>query len=192
MKKLLYINIVIVLILCFISCQSQKEKEIFEKITIDDRLVYNDTFKLLSKYPELKLFNNEKIESPTRTAFIIQESGYFDGLFKTKKLHFEDYKCKATYKDDTIEISLNNNNGYFGNGVFVKIFNEKFIIKDINPKTLKGETKFINSKPIYQKLVLNKSSFQKNDSIYGFINYKSNIDSTVIKIFRGYFKTIIK
>ncbi len=70
----------------------------------------------------------------------------------------------------------------------VKVFNDQFLIKDIDPKALKGEIKFINSYPVYQKLVLNKYIFQKNDSIYGFIDYETKLDSLVTKNFRGYLK----
>jgi hypothetical protein len=173
--------ILIFFVLLFLSCKTEK-KEIskFQKVITDGSLVDNETIKLLSKYPELKLFNSEKENNKTRTAYILETA------------HFEDYKCKAEYKQDTLNIWLNNNNGYFGNGVLVKVFNGGFLIKDIDPKTLRGEIKFINSKPFYKKLVLNKSNFKKNDSIYGFIDYKTDIDSLVKKNFKGYFKTLVK
>lgn len=185
-------SIIILSLLLFFSCRTDK-KDInkFEKITINGGLIDNDTIRLLSKYPELKLFNSEKQDSKTRTAYILETASYYDyGILRT--IHFENYKCKAEYKNDTLDIWLNNNNGYFGNGVLVKVFNGQFLIKDINPKTLKGEIKFINSKSIYQKVVLNKSNFKKNDSIYGFINYETDVDSLVKKNFRGYFKTLVK
>lgn len=87
---------------------------------------------------------------------------------------------------------LNNNNGYFGNGVLVQVFNNEFRVKDVNPQTLKNEVKFIKSNVLNQKLVLNKSNFNKNDSIYGFIDYRCNLESQVQKHFRGYFKTLIQ
>lgn len=193
MIKAFLFLVVSVLGLCFLSCKSENNKIILsEKITVDENLSKNDTFKILSKYPELKLFNSEKVESATRTAYISQISSFSDGYYHTRSVSFEDYKCKTEYKGDTINIWLNNYNGYFGNGVLVKIFNDQFLIQDIDPKTLKGEIKFINSHPVYQKLVLNKYPFQKNDSIYGFIDYKTTIDSLVAKNFKGYFRTKIK
>lgn len=184
--------ILILSLFLFLSCKTdKKDVNKFEKIIIDGSLVNNDTIKLLSKYPELKLFNSEKEDGNTRTAYILETASYYDsGLLRT--VHFEDYKCKTDFKKDTLNIWLNNNNGYFGNGVLVKVFNGHFLIKDIDPKTFKGEIKFINSKPFYQKLVLNKSDFKKNDSIYGFIDYKTDVDSLVKKNFRGYFKTLVK
>ncbi|WP_288459367.1 hypothetical protein [uncultured Chryseobacterium sp.] len=191
-KTLLFLSFSI-LGLCFLSCKKENRKILKpENITVDENLSKNDTFKILSKYPELKLFNSEKVESATRTAYILQISSFSDGYYHTRSVSFEDYKCKTEYKGDTISIWLNNYNGYFGNGVLIKVFNDQFLIQDINPKTLKGEIKFINSYPVYQKLVLNKYPFQKNDSIYGFIDYETKLDSLVTKNFRGHFRTKIK
>lgn len=86
---------------------------------------------------------------------------------------------------------LNNSNEYFGNGVVIKVFDGQFFIKDIDPKTLHREEKFIKTSLIYQNLVLNKSHYQKNDSIYGYIEYNTKVN-LFIKDFRGYFRTKIK
>ncbi|GAA5091394.1 hypothetical protein GCM10023210_18740 [Chryseobacterium ginsengisoli] len=201
MIKALRFIIIFIVGLCFLSCRSESKKvEQFEKITVDKNLSKNKTFKLLSKYPELQLFKSEKVESSTRTANIIQEAGFYTrfygGFYSLEKKYrffqFDDYKCKTIYNGDTINIWLNNHNGYFGNGVLVKVFNNQFLIKDIDPKTLKGEIKFIKTHPNSQKLVLNGTKFQKNDSIYGFIDYNTDLDSLVTKNFKGYFKTKIK
>ncbi|WP_278380932.1 hypothetical protein [Chryseobacterium arthrosphaerae] len=179
----------IILLLATFSC---RKEAYFDKFTVDKNLSSNDTIRLLSKYPELKLFNNEMIESPTRTAFIIQTASFSDANHARRIIPFDNYKCKAIYKNDTLEIWLNNNNGYFGNGVLVQAFGDHFRIKDINPKALNNEVKFIKTNILRQKLVLNQDHFQKNDSIYGFINYQCEIDSLVHKDFKGYFKTIIQ
>jgi hypothetical protein len=194
MKQTLSFPLIFIFCVSILSCKSEKkETENVEKFFVDKNLPQNDTIKFLSKYPELKLYNNEIVESPTRTACVVQKSGYSDRFYYTNKsFHFEDYKCKAEYKGDTIDIWLNNNNGYFGNGVLVKVFNDRFLIKDIDPKTLRGEIKFINSYPTHQKLILNKNKYLKNDSLYGFIDYQTNVDSLVAKNFKGYFRTVIK
>lgn len=197
MIKPIYFIIIFALGLLFLSCESGKSKmEKFEKFKIDENLSKNDTFKVISKYPELKLYNSEKIESTSRTAFILHEDHFYEMFLERRKrlrfFKFDDYKCSAKYKDDTLTIWLNNYNGYFGNGVLVKVFEDQFLIKDIDPKTLRGEIKFINSSPIYMNLTLNKLKFKRNDSIYGFIKYKTKIDSPVTKFFQGYFRTKIK
>lgn len=137
---------------------------------------------MLSKYPELKLYKKEKLESKTRTAYIVQIAGF---------LPMDNYKCSSALKNDTLEISLNNNNGFFGNGILVKVSGDYFLIKDIDPKALHGEIKFMKTKPVHQKLILNTYSFQENDTIYGFINYNTKVEGFT-KDFRGYFKAIVK
>lgn len=166
-----------------VSCIKEKKAEpVFEKFILNENLQQNDTIKLLSKYPELKLYKKEKLESKTKTAYIVQLAGF---------LPMDNYKCSSVLKNDTLEILLNNNNGFFGNGVLVKVFDNNFLIQDIDPKTLHGEIKFIKTKPVYQKLILNKANFQKNDTIYGFINYNTKVERFT-KDFRGYFKAVIK
>ncbi|MFY1048186.1 hypothetical protein [Chryseobacterium sp. GP-SGM7] len=181
MKQTLYFSFIFYLLI--VSCKKEdKISQTFEKFSIDENLPQNDTIKLFSKYPELKLYKKEKLESKTRTAYIIETTA----LFQTDK-----YKCKAVLKNDTLEISLNNNNGFFGNGVLVKVFDDNFLIQDIDPKTLHSEMKFIETGPVYQKLILNKANFQKNDTIYGFINYNTKVEKFT-KDFRGYFKAVVK
>lgn len=175
------------ILLMTLSCQKELN---FENFTINTNLPDNDTILLLSKYPELKLYNSEIVESKSRTAHIVQAASYSDGFRKGIFL-FDNYKCKAITQADTLNIKLNNYNGYFGNGILIKVFNNQFYIKDIDPKTLKGEEKFKKVLVLSQKLTLNSNKFNKNDSIYGFIDYKCSIDSLVYKRFRGYFKTII-
>lgn len=57
----------------------------FEKFKIDKNLGQNDTFKIISKYPELKLYNSEKIESISRTAFIVHEDHYYEMFLEGRK-----------------------------------------------------------------------------------------------------------
>ena len=174
----------IILVIPLLSC---KKEQHFDPFVVDKSLPFQDSIVLLSKQPELKLYNTEIPESKTRTAFILQTAYYSKGAFL-----FDDYKCKAVYQKDTLNIRLNNNNGYFGNGILIKVFNNQFYIKDIDPKTLKGEEKYIKARGVSQKLILNNSRFNKNDSIFGFIDYKCSIDSLVQKHVKGYFKTIIQ
>lgn len=187
MKKITILFFLILIVSCK---EAQNQTENFGEITVDKNIVHDTSITTLSKYPELKLFNSEKVESSTRTTYIVQNAIYFDP--NKKIVRFNDYKAKAFYKGDTLEVWLNNYNGYFGNGVIVRIFKNHFKVYDINPNALRNELKFIKSKPLSQKLILNTDSFNKNDSIYGFINYTCKIDSLVEKNFRGYFKTQIQ
>lgn len=179
-------SLILLALTMIISCKTD-EKKSYDKFIVDKNIINNDTIKLLAKISELKLFRSEVVESKTRTAYIVQTvSGY---NLATK---FDNYKANATIENDTINISLNNSNKYFGNGILIKVFDGQFFIKDVDPKTLKGEDKFLSAKPILQKLVLNNDRFSKNDSIYGAIYYHATVENHINKEFKGYFRTKIK
>lgn len=108
-----------------LSCQKEQN---FEKFSVNKDLPNYDTIQLLTKYPELKLYNSEIVESRTRTAYIVQKAFYYDGLLKGSFI-FDDYKCKAQYQNDTLNILLNNHNGYFGNGGFGKSIQQPILYK---------------------------------------------------------------
>ena len=142
MKPTLYFIFILIFCLSIVSCKKEKKiQQNFEKFVVDESLPQNDTIKLLSKYPELKLYRTDVNESKSRTAYIVQESTIWNMSGR-----FDNYKCKTNLKDDTLNISLNNNNKQFGNGVLVKVFNGDFFIKDYDPKTLKGEDKIYSCK----------------------------------------------
>jgi len=180
-------NILILFVLTMIITCKTDEKKSYDKFLIDKNLAKSDTIQLLSKFPELKLYRTDINESKTRSAYIIQTSSALNMAAK-----FDNYKCKAKYENDTLNIYLNNNNRYFGNGVLIKVFDGQYFIKDFDPKTLKGEEKFLPSKAILQKLTLNDDQFKKNDSIYGSIYYHAIVDNHIDKEFKGYFRTKIK
>lgn len=175
--------------LAFMGCKNKKEKVIssYEKVVVDENLVHNDTIQLLSKFPELRLFRKEKMESKTRTAYIVQNSKFGNFL-----LDRDNYKCKAQKKDDTLEISVNNYDGMTSNGILIKVFGNHFFVKNYDPQTLRGEIKFINAKPESQVLKLDKIDYQKNDSLFGFVDYQCNVKGGVVKSMQGYFKTRIQ
>lgn len=176
--------------LFLINCtekKKNKDQKVFPEIIVDKNLVKNDTILLLSKFPELKLYSKEIVESKTRTAYVVQNSKFGNFL-----LDRDNYKCKAQKKDDTLEISVNNYDGMTSNGIVIKVFGNHFFVKDYDPQTLRGEIKFINAKPESQALRLDKINYQKNDSLFGFVDYQCNVKGGVIKSMRGYFKTKIQ
>lgn len=67
------------ILLVLLSCQKEQN---FEKFSVNKDLPNYDTIQLLTKYPELKLYNSEIVESRTRTAYIVQKAFYYDGLLK--------------------------------------------------------------------------------------------------------------
>lgn len=77
MKQTLFFSFILISCLLILSCKHEKKVEpTFEKFIIDKNLPQKDTIKLLSKYPERKLYKKEKLESKTRTAYIVQIAGF--------------------------------------------------------------------------------------------------------------------
>lgn len=177
-----------------INCKKTKTNYDFSKLNINEDLYNNDTIKNLSKFSERKNYPSEKLESKSKTSSVLQTFTFTNkNIGNTKRyLHFNNYKTKASIIDDTLNVFINNNNGYFGNGILIKIFNNKYFIKNIDPKTVKNELKFIDYVMLKENLTLNKNNYKLNDSIFGYINYECQIDPTLTKTLQGYFKTKIK
>lgn len=107
-------------------------------------------------------------------------------------LYNDNYICNVSIiENDTLNIWINNYNGYFGNGILAQIFEDKFRIKSISPKVIKG-IKFENYELKSQELILNKSTFKKGDSLFGYLNFECVVDSVKTKKMFGYFKIKIQ
>ncbi|MDR6371468.1 hypothetical protein J2795_002745 [Chryseobacterium bernardetii] len=91
MKLFLFFSVIFLMTL---SCHKEQN---FENFTVDKSLPDNDTILLLSKHPELKLYNSEIVESKTRTAHIVQAASYSDGFRKGTFL-FDDYNAKLSIR----------------------------------------------------------------------------------------------
>lgn len=102
-----------------------------------------------------------------------------------------DYHSNAFIgENDTLNIWINNFNGNFGNGVLMKVFNDQFYIKSVNPNVIRG-IKFEDYELKSQKLILNKTNFKKGDSLFGYMFFDCFADSVKYKKMEGYFQTKI-
>ncbi len=183
--EVMKIALLMIIAVFLISCI--KEKNNYSHVVVDQGIVNNDTIKKLSKLPELKLYKSETVGNTSRTAYIIQHSQILNiGNIS------DNYKCKVNLENDTMNILINNNNKYFGNGILIKVFDGQFFVKDIDPNTFRGEEKFMFSKPLFEKLILNNSDYQKNDSIYGYIYYSGVVEGGIKKNMKGYFRTSVR
>lgn len=183
--EVMKIALLIIIAVFLISCI--KEKNNYSHVVVDQGIVNNDTIKKLSKLPELKLYKSETVGNTSRTAYIIQHSQILNiGNIS------DNYKCKVNLENDTMNILINNNNKYFGNGILIKVFEGQFFVKDIDPNTFRGEEKFMFSKSLFEKLILNNSDYQKNDSIYGYIYYSGVVEGGIKKNMKGYFRTSVR
>jgi len=167
---------ILILICLIISC-NEKNVDIdnFDKFKVDNNVIPDSISKRLIR-------KNNSIISLQSLAI---------GFYKYPASN-EDYVCKASIiENDTLNIWLNNYNGYFGNGVLAQVFDNQFRIKSITPKVIKG-IKFENYELKSQELILNKSTFKRGDSLFGYLNFEGVVDSSKTKKMSGYFRTIIQ
>ena len=60
--------ILLIVLITVINCKTDKNKS-YDKFIIDQNITKNDTIKLLSNFPEVKLFKSEIIESEPQGVF---------------------------------------------------------------------------------------------------------------------------
>lgn len=172
MKLLLSILISLFL---FISCNQKTKIDDFEKFKVNKNVLPDS-------------ISNELIQK--NNSFVSVQSIAISPY--NYPAYNDNYVCRASFiENDTLNIWINNYNGYFGNGVLAQVFEDKFRIKSISPKVIKG-TKFENYELKSQELILNKSTFKKGDSLFGYLNFECVIDSAKTKKMFGYFKTKIQ
>ncbi|MNK41486.1 hypothetical protein D3C87_601500 [compost metagenome] len=161
--------------ICLVSCNKEKvDVENFDKFKINQNVIPDSiSRKLVQK-------NNSVVSVQSLAISPYKYPAYN-----------ENYICNASIiENDTLNIWINNYNGYFGNGIFAQVIGDEFRIKSITPKVIKG-TKFENYELKAQELILNKATFRKGDSLFGYINFECVVDSSKSKKMFGYFKTKI-
>ena len=188
--------LVSLIVMFLLNCQKKIQEKEFSTITVDSKIKEQNTIKKLSQFPEIRNYKNEVIESSTRTASVLQTISLTTNTYSRRSsgnsIYFTNYKTSCEIINDTVNITINNNNGYYGNGIRIQVFDGKYFIKNINPKTIKNELKFVEYPVEKENLILDKSQYKKNDSIFGFVDYTCNTSPKNTKNMRGYFKTKVK
>ena len=173
-KKIIF---VLFIIFFFQSCKKEKNKFEFEQFQVFNEIIPDSISKKLNKF---RVNNN-----------VISEQSIKIGFRGYPALN-QNYICQAYIgENDTLNVWINNYNGYFGNGILLNIFKNEFKIKSVDPNIIKG-IKFEEFVPIKQELILDKSSYKKGDSIFGRIIFECNVDSVKHKKMYGYFRTKIQ
>ena len=163
--------------LFLLQCKEKKENIDVVKYKIKKNIIPDSVSRKLTQYK----INNTVISKQS-----------MDIGFRNYPLVNEDYVCKANIDEkDSLNIWINNYNGYYGNGILIKVFNDNYKIKSVNPHVIKG-IKFENYDLIKQNLILNASKFKKGDSIFGKIDFECVVDSLKHKKMAGYFRAKIQ
>lgn len=166
------------LFMLFSNCKKGEPKKIeYENFKVSEKVIPDSISQKMSK----KGLDNTLV---CRQSMDIGFQNY-------PSIHYNYVTDAFLNKNDTLDIWLNNYNGYFGNGILLKIFNNNFKVISINPHVIKG-IKFEKFDPIKQELTLNKSKFSKGDSVFGNVYFECVVDSMKFKKMSGYFKAKIK
>ena len=178
--------------LFLISCRKSDSKDEYSRFSVDENLSKQDTFKLLSKLPENK--NNFDELTNSKTSAVTQTLTFTNTKYTNDKryIYFDNYKAEAKIINDSLHIFINNNNGQFGNGILIKVFDGQYLIKNIDPNTIRNRLKFVAYPLNEEKLILNKLKYQKNDSVFGYINYTCQITPALSKNMKGYFRSKVQ
>ena len=165
------------LLLLLFSCNMKTEPTKFSKIQIEGKVIPDSIHSKLLKYKsDNTVVSYQSIQLGFKK-FSNFNQNYVFSVFVGKK--------------DTLNILINNYNGYFGNGILIHVFDGNYQIKSINPNVIKG-IKFENYKLIKEELFLNKRVYKKGDSIFGKLYFECSIDSSKHKKVLGYFRDKIE
>ncbi len=180
------IALIIFVIFClFTNCHQEKsielnsninEKENFQEFKVNHDIIPDSISKNLKRLN----INNDVV------CFQSMGFGFRIAQFQNKNY----YSNAFIGENDTLNIWINNFNGNFGNGILMKVFDNHFYIKSVNPNVIKG-IKFEDYELKSQKLILNKTKFKKGDSLFGYMFFECFADSIKYKKMEGYFQTKI-
>jgi hypothetical protein len=190
--------VVLVLILAFmISCRENKQKQQWDTADIDTNLNKNPAFSQLDNQVEIfSAFMKHDTTSKRTSAVYYFTKGHVN-LQDSNSARLNHCTANFSSNDDKLSINIGIGNGFGAYGFIINYKNKKFYTKPYytTDSELPDKTK-PSFKVLYQKLILDKSSYKPGDSLYGKINFKTiEIDKNGNKIDHsgnGYFRTIVR
>ena len=151
-----------------LSCSKEKIKSERLNFSVDENLKNNKIFKQMESENEIQMrIDSEPSKSKKTTKLIFNESN--------------EYICEPIFwKDtDTLNVNIVYHTGFTSAGFNIQIHDHRF---EVSPYSMSDHitdneksSTFKNPK---QKLVLDKSTYHPNDSIYGYVEFeKTEYDS---------------
>lgn len=198
-NKLLLITIITFFVL---SCSKEKRLADQENVAIcknfkiDPTIKRDTAFKFLNTLPETYNFLDEVIPNAKKSSNV--HFNYGKDVEATEHYYSVRNKADAFKKgNDSLIISIGTANGYYGSGINLIIINDSYTSRYYKfSDMLSYDDKEPQHKTLYQNLILDKAKYNLNDSIYGFINFKSQyIDErsdTIIVAVKGHFRAKVR
>lgn len=190
--------LIAIITLCILSCSKGKTIMNREDLAIDktfkiDPTIKKDTaFKFLNTLPETYNFLDEVMPNAKKSSNV--HFNYGKDVEATEHYYSVRNKADAFKKgNDSLIISIGTADGYSGSGINLMIKKDSYSSRYYKfSDMLSYDDKKPQHKTLYQNLILDKAKYNLNDSIYGFINFKSQyIDErsdTIIVAAKGHFR----
>lgn len=173
-----------------ISCHKKQD---WNQTVFDEKISNNDSMKLMNKFYDPEEFYDDSMSINKKTSFVIYDNDYNKNI------------CEAKIVNDTLNINIGYSTGFSSNGFEILYYDKKYnivpyyetdnivIFVDDNGKEIQQPTPkhFFHN----QRLVLDKTNYNKGDSIFGFIDFSSletEGNQKSIHKGKGYFKTKIQ
>ena len=186
----------IIIFLLVTPCKKEIEIPGYKKIEFNEEITKNQIFKDLNNLPEFDFkYRFRKIAKNQKRSTNLEIKTELGGLknvyneFNSESFFLNDMDEKPT---DTLIIMIDNFDGYSGNGLSLRIYNNFFKTEYIETGDVVIQNKKKdNIKIIESNLILNKKRNKINDSVFGFIKLEmiKNKESVIAE---GFFRTIIK
>lgn len=199
MKKVVFALVILFLLL---SCKKEKQdletvQQLKTTLSINPDVKKDTAFKFLNTFPETYAYSDHIIIGARKSSNV-------DFYYDKKMISIRD-SYNGVYNNvladlknnDSLYIRIGTSDGYTGYHLFLKIrgnyysseyyaFTDVGFYDDIEPKNI----------VLSQSLVLDKSKYKLNDSIYGFINFKSQYidkrNDTIIVTAKGHFRAKVR
>ncbi|WP_447950775.1 hypothetical protein [Chryseobacterium koreense] len=176
-----------ILLITLLNCKKESaKKEQWKEYSIDENIDQNKVFKELESENEIQMMIDSEPPKMKKTTRVIYDDS-------------NEYVCNPMFWNnlDTLNINIVNHSGFSSIGFNIRVNKNKYeiypfsvddvITDDEKPSTFKN--------PI-QKLILNKSEYKPNDSVYGYVEFSKiendQFGNVIPHKGKGYFRGKIK
>ncbi len=165
----------IIFVFFFTNCKQNKKQEgrQLSNVIVNNNIRYDSVFKKLNMLNEFIFPSDYRDIQNKRSCDILYYTGNLNDIRNNDNIR--KYKCTAHfYKSDTLYIMIGYSDGFSSHGFIINYINKKFYTKihSSNDMVSDNNDNLPIYNTIYQKLILDKYSYQVGDSIFGKVDFK--------------------
>ncbi|MHA7608177.1 hypothetical protein ACV0BM_004885 [Elizabethkingia meningoseptica] len=152
----------IVFPIILMNCTKQKvQKDQWQNYSVDKNFVHNKIFKQLESENEIQMLIDSEPPTTKKTTRIFYDNS-------------DQYVCNPMFWEntDTLAIHIAYYTGFTSSGFSIRVHKNKYeIFPFSSDDVISNDEKPSVFKNSIQKLILNKSEYKPNDSIYGYVEF---------------------